>query len=186
MTFQVPTIETERLILRKLRREDLPLYYSRLWSQEAVSRYMLWQPHKTPEESAASLDKAFHRYETGEAIRFCIALKETDELIGTIDLLRFQWEEKSCSFAYMLGESFWGKGYGTEALLAALGYAFEVLDMESVTADHFADNPASGAAMAKAGMVCQRTLAAHYEKNGTLHDAVEYRITKAQWDARKE
>ena len=185
MTIHVPTIETSRLILRKLRREDLPLYYSRLWSREPISRYMLWEPHKSIEESSASIEKALKRYETGEACRFCIALKDSDELIGIIDLLRFEEETKSCSFAYMIGEDFWGRGYATEAVKAAFGFAFDGLGMDSIAADHFADNPASGAVMEKAGMVFQRQIPARYEKNGVLHDAREYRITKEQWNEKK-
>ena len=186
MTIQIPTIETARLILRKLRREDLPLYYSRLWSREPISRYMLWNPHKSLEESAASIEKAFRRYETGEACRFCVALKETDELIGIIDLLRFDDREKSCSFVYMIAEDFWGRGYGTEAVKAAFGFAFTALGMESISADHFADNPASGAVMRNAGMVWQRSIPQRYEKNGRIYDAEEYRITKEQWQRKQD
>lgn len=182
----LPTLQTHRLVLRKLRREDISLYYARLWSQEAVARYMLWQPHKTIEDSAASIEKVLKRYETGESCRFCIALKETDELIGIIDLLRFDEEKKSCSFAYMLGADFWGKGYGTEAVKAAFGFAFETLGMESIAADHFAANPASGAVMRKAGMLWQRTIPGCYEKNGQMHDAEEYRITRNQWNMQKD
>jgi len=182
----LPTLQTPRLILRKLRREDVSLYYARLWSQEAVARYMLWQPHKTIEDSAASIEKVLKRYETGESCRFCIALKETDELIGIVDLLRFDETAKSCSFAYMLGADFWGKGYGTEAVKAIFGFAFDSLGMVVISADHFTENPASGAVMRKAGMVWQRTLPDQYEKNECKFDAEEYRITKQQWNMQKD
>jgi len=185
MTVQIPTMETPRLILRKLRREDTSLFFSRLASSEEVTKYMLWIPHEDLSESAASIEKVLKRYETGESCRFCIALKESDELIGIIDLLRLDEDAKSCSFAYMLGADFWGKGYGTEAVKAVFGFAFDVLGMEVIAADHFADNPASGAVMRKAGMVWQRTLPRQYEKNGQFFDAEEYRITKQQWDMQK-
>ena len=186
MTIQIPTIETSRLILRKLQPEDLPLYYSRLWSREPLSRYMLWNPHKSMEESAASIEKALARYEEGTSCRWAIALKESDELIGIIDLLRFGEDAKSCSFAYMLGEDFWGKGYGTEAVKAAFAYAFDVLGIEVINADHFSENPASGAVMRNAGMVWQRSIPQRYEKNGRKYDAEEYRITKAQWKGKQD
>ena len=185
MTVQIPTIETPRLILRKLRREDTPRFYSRLASSAEVTKYMLWIPHRDPSESAASIEKVLKRYESGESCRWAIALKETDELIGIIDLLRFDEDAKSCSFAYMLGKAFWGKGYGTEAVKAVFAFAFDVLGMEVIAADHFTDNPASGAVMRKAGMVWQRTLPRQYEKNGRAFDAEEYRITKQQWNMQK-
>lgn len=181
MTIFLPILETPRLRLRKLTREDVPLYFSRLWSSEAVARYMLWEPHKTLEESTASLEAVLKRYETGESCRFCIAMKENDDLIGIIDLLRFDEETKSCSFAYMLGEDFWGKGYGTEALKAVIRFAFESLQLKSITADHMAANPASGAVMQKAGMVFSHVTPGKYEKNGQSQDAWVYTITRQQW-----
>ena len=186
MIVHIPTLETQRLRLRRLQSKDLPLYFSRLWSREDIARHMLWEPHKTLEESAASLQKAIQRYETGEAIRFCIALKDTDALIGIIDLLRFDEKNRTCSFAYMIAREFWDRGFATEAVKAAFAFAFDTLGIEAITADHFAENPASGAVMEKAGMVYQRTLPARYEKHGILHDAREYHITKKQWNMQKD
>ena len=81
-------LHTARLRLRKIRMTDLQNYYTRLGSSEAVTRYMLFQPHKSVEESSASIEKWLGRYEAGKCYHWAIALRETDELIGVIDLLR--------------------------------------------------------------------------------------------------
>ena len=133
------------------------------------------------EESAASIRKTLAQYETGESLRWAIALADSDELIGIIDLLGFSAGTKSCSFAYMLAEEFWNRGYGTEAASAVFSFAFETLGIDTITADHFAGNPASGAVMKKLGMVYLETQSGKYEKNGILHDAPLYRITKKEW-----
>lgn len=184
MTIQLPTLKTSRLILRKLTREDAPLYFARLGSSESVTKHMLWNPHRDISESIASIEKALRRYEEGTSCRWAIALKEDNSLIGIIDLLRFDEKDRSCSFAYMLGADFWGKGYGTEAVRAAFGFAFDVLQVEAIVADHFAENPASGAVMRKVGMTHIRTLPEKYVKNGKMHDAQEYKITAEQWYCR--
>ena len=172
---------TERLHLRKLRREDIPVYYERLGSSEAVTKYMLFPPHQDISESVESVEKALRRYEEGKCYRYCIALKDTDELIGIIEPLRFDEERDSCSFAYMLAQKFWGQGYGTEAVEAVFGFLFEKMGIERIEADHMAENPASGAVMRKVGMVKTGLEKAKYEKDGVLHDAVCYAITKEQW-----
>lgn len=174
-------LRTQRLLLRKLRMEDALPFFRRLGGSAAVTEYMLWVPHQDPSESVASIQKTLHRYETGRCFRWAIALQENDSLIGIIDLLAFDDQADSCSFAYMLGQEFWGRGYGTEALQAVLNYAFCQMGVRVVTADHFAENPASGAVMRKAGMRCVRTIPGKYRKNGIIHDAVEYRITKDDW-----
>ena len=177
----IEPIETEHLVLRKVRRDDAQTYFDRLGSSEAVTRYMLWNPHKDISESVASIEKALLRYETGKCYRWGIALREDDSLIGIIELLRLDEAANTCSFAYMLGEAFWGRGYGTEALAAALDFAFTKLKVGAVEADHMAENTASGIVMRKVGMKYQHTARAKYEKNGILHDAPTYRITAEEW-----
>lgn len=174
---------TSRLRLRKLTREDVPLYYQRIGSSSEVTKYMLFQPHGDISESAESIENVLRRYETGRCYRFCIALRQTDELIGMIEPLRFDEESSTCSFAYMLGQEFWSKGYGTEALKAVLDFLFRKMDMDRVEADHMAPNAASGAVMGKAGMIRQGIEPGKYQKDGMSCDAVCYAITKQQWMA---
>lgn len=177
-------LHTSRLRLRKLTIEDVPLYYQRIGSSEDVTRYMLFAPHRDRSESVASVEKALRRYAEGKCYRFCIALRETDELIGVIEPLRFDEEAGSCSFAYMLGRDFWRQGYGTEALSALLDFLFGEMEVERVEADHMAENAASGAVMRRVGMTLQGIVPRKYEKNGILHDAPQYAITKQQWLSR--
>lgn len=169
-------IETSRLRLRKIRMTDLQNYYTRLGSSEAVTRYMLFQPHKSVEESKASIEKWLARYEAGNCYHWAIVLKDTDELIGVIDLLRFDEVANSASFAYMLAEDCWNRGYGTEAVRAVFDFGFREMELEFIEADHMEENGASGAVMRKVGMNYQRTEPEKYEKDGRRYNAVVYRI----------
>lgn len=178
---EIQDLKTPRLVLRKLTVQDIPLFYTRLGSSETVTRYMLWQPHRDLSESAASVEKAIRRYDEGGFYRWAIALPEGNAIIGIIDLLRFEEESNSCSFAYMLGEDFWGRGYGTEALTAVLDFAFGQMRLDAVLADHFSVNAASGAVMRKVGMTHCATQPGKYEKNGISYDAEAYRITREEW-----
>lgn len=179
-------LETARLVLRKLTMEDVPQYYARLGSSEKVTEHMLWVPHKDISESVASIQKVLRRYEAGKCYRWAITLRRDASLIGVIELLGFDHAADTCSFAYMLGKDFWGKGYGTEAVEAAFSFAFSALKVSAITVDHFAENPASGAVMRKAGMQYVRTIPEKYEKHGIKHDAIEYRITKEDWDSKTQ
>lgn len=177
-------LRTPRLCLRKLQLEDAPCFFTQLGGNEQVAKSMMWIPHQTLSESEASIRKALQRYESGQFYRWAITLRESGALIGIIDLLRFDEESSTCSFAYMLSPDHWNKGYGTEAVKEVFSFAFRELEMEVITADHFADNPASGAVMRKAGMTRIGVTAAKYEKQGTLHDAVYYRISKEEWESK--
>lgn len=181
---EIQELKTPRLILRKLTMADVPLYYERLGSSAKVTEHMLWEPHKDISESVASIQKVLRRYAEGGCYRWGITLQDNGELIGIIDLLNFNEEASTCSFAYMLGEDFWGIGYGTEAVRAALAFAFTELQVDAVIADHFTSNPASGAVMRKVGMKYIRTIPEKYEKYGKKLDAEEYRITASQWNTK--
>lgn len=176
-------LQTDRLCLRRITMEDARDYYAQLGIDSDVTKYMLFQPHKDISDAVASIEKHLRRYETGRNYRWVIAGRD-DALMGVIDLLGFDEENSTCSFAYMLGRKYWGRGYGTEALEAVLAFAFGKMEMEQVQADHFADNAASGAVMRKVGMVYTGTVPGKYEKDGVSHDAPQYAITRSQWYAR--
>lgn len=173
-------LTTEHLILRKLRPEDARDYFDRIGSREEVTRYMLWKPHKSIEDSIASMEKARRGYETGTGYKWGIARKEDDRIVGVIDLLRFE-EDGSCSFAYMLTPQVWGRGYGTEAVRAVFAFGFDRMELTAIRADHMTLNGASGAVMRKAGMVWQGTTPAKYVKDGVAYDADAYAVTAQQW-----
>ena len=177
----IEPIQTQRLCLRKICREDIQDYYDRLGSSEAVTRGMLFAPHTDISQSVASIEKSLRRYAEGGSYRWAIALPQNDRLIGVIEMLRFDETDRSCSFAYMLGEDYWGKGYGSEALRAAMDFVFTKVGVEIIRADHFTTNPASGGAMRKVGMKYVKTIPNQYEKNGQQIDADLYQITKAEF-----
>ena len=175
-------MNTPRLHLRKVCREDAPRFF-RFAGSEAVTKYMFWKPHASVNESLSSIEKTLSRYEMGNCWRWGIALQETEELIGIIDLLGIDETTKSCTFAYMIAEEFWGRGYATEALRAVLNFAFGQLKLETVWGEHFGPNGGSGAVMRKVGMKYTGTEPGKYEKNGVHYDVPQYRITREEWKA---
>lgn len=167
---------TPRLKLRKLQLEDADDFFL-FASDRDVCRYMFWVPHKSVEESKSSIDTSLLRYDNQPYYRWGIALKDSDRLIGIVQLLAFDSEESCCSFAYMISKDHWGNGYGPEALRAAMNFAFTKMQIRKITADHFSENTASGAAMRKAGMVYVKTIPGKYEKDGKQYDADQYEKT---------
>ena len=170
------SLETDRLLLRQLRPEDVYEYYERLFGDADVSRFMLFEPHQDIGESLESLQRKLEKYDRGPYYCWGITEKDEDSLIGLIELLRFDEEQDSCSFVYMLGCRYWNMGYGTEALKAVFRFAFEELDVGKITADHMTKNAASGAVMRKAGMEHMGTIPEKYEKLGSKLDAESYEI----------
>jgi RimJ/RimL family protein N-acetyltransferase len=74
---------------------------------------------------------------------------------GPIGVLGFHPKEGEAApeVGYWLGRPYWGEGLATEALVAAMDWAGRDWGRRWVRASHFADNPASGAVLVKAGFL---------------------------------
>jgi len=73
---------------------------------------------------------------------------------GVVGMLGF--DEKRgprTEIGYGLGRPFWNRGYATEAVRGALRWARRDWRRNLVVAGHFADNPASGQVLCKAGFL---------------------------------
>lgn len=59
-----------------------------------------------------------------------IALRETDDLIGTIGLNNIDARNRHAAFGIGIGDKqYWGKGYGTEATGLIIRHAFQTLNL---------------------------------------------------------
>lgn len=89
-------------------------------------------------------------WNTKTRVVYAITKLEDDQLIGAISLLITEGSDGK--LGYWIGESYWGKGYCTEAATALIQFSFEKLGLNIIIADHLTMNPASGHVMEKAGM----------------------------------
>ncbi|MDB5425430.1 MAG: acetyltransferase, family [Phenylobacterium sp.] len=73
---------------------------------------------------------------------------------GVVGLLDFDHDRGSrAEIGYFLGRPYWNRGYATEAVRAALKWVKRDWRKKLVVAGHFADNPASGQVLCKAGFL---------------------------------
>ncbi len=184
----VPTLTTERLLLRSFVLED-SLDVQRLVGERDVAATTCAIPHPYKEGVAeawiGSHDKAL---KNGSGIVFAITLKDSHEfdesiLIGAIDI-RIDKAEKIGELGYWIGKPYWGCGYCTEAAKVILAYSFDVLELRSVQAFYFKDNPASGRVLQKIGMQFEAEYPRAAEKWGVLVDLVKYSIQYKTYNSR--
>lgn len=62
-------------------------------------------------------------------------------------------EEPYPELGYWFARTYWGQGYASEAVSAALDWARAHWGQRAVCSEHFIDNPASGRVLVKAGML---------------------------------
>ena len=152
------TIETKRLILRKLEISDLEQVYNNWCSDPKVSKYVTWDMHKNIEQTKEYINFKLDLYKKDYRFDWVVVIKETNEVIGEIDAVKQSLNYNLVELGYCYGSKYWNNGYATEALSAVIKYLKEVALVEKVTACHISTNPASGRVMQKAGMKYDATL----------------------------
>jgi ribosomal-protein-alanine N-acetyltransferase len=142
-----PTLETERLILRKFTQEDMESLFLILKDEE-VNKFLPWYPMNNIEETKKFYEERFAaKYEQPQAYAYAVCLK-TDNL--PIGYIKVDMEEHH-DFGYAMRKEFWRKGIATEAGMAVVEQVKKD-GLPYITATHDRNNPRSGEIMRKVGM----------------------------------
>jgi RimJ/RimL family protein N-acetyltransferase len=120
-------LETDRLVLRHLERDDLESLYA-LYRDPEIRRYFpegMLTRDETREELEWFLDGHPEHPELG---LWATILKPSDRFIGRCGLLPWTIDDRQeVEVAYLLAREFWGRGLATEAARAIVRYAFDRL-----------------------------------------------------------
>lgn len=142
-----PTLETERLILRKFTEKDMEALFLILKDEE-VNKFLPWFPMKDIEETRKFYKERYAvKYEQKQAYAYAICLKSDNFPIGYVNAAT----EEHHDFGYGLRKEFWNQGIVTEAAKAVVEQVKKD-GLPFITATHDRNNPGSGKVMQKIGM----------------------------------
>lgn len=158
----MPTLETERLLLRPFRAADAAAVAALAGSWD-VARMLARVPHPyTHEMAEAWIATHVPLWQSGEELVFCI--EYDGKMVGSIGLQRSR--EGTYELGYWLGKTWWGRGLATEAAKRVVRFAFEELGAIRMVSGHLADNPASGRVLEKCGFRYTGNSMEHCEARG--------------------
>ena len=142
----VPTLTTERLVMRAWRDDDLPAYAA-ISADPEVMRFM-GGPIGELDAWRHMAMLIGHWELRGYGLW---AVERESELIGRIGLLQpHGWP--GLEVGWLLARHAWGHGYATEAARAAAEFAWRELDAQELISLIAPDNTASAAVAARLGM----------------------------------
>ena len=139
-TFSIPTLVTDRLLLRAFRAGDVE-DYAALNADPEVLRF---RGEKPWDRGRAWRHMAFllGSWPLGGAGMWALEHRETGELVGIAGFSEpAGWP--GFELAGALARRFWGQGYATESGREALAYAFTVLEKERIISLIHPENRAS-------------------------------------------
>ncbi|MED3804699.1 GNAT family N-acetyltransferase [Lysinibacillus xylanilyticus] len=169
-----PTLETERLVLRKFTENDIEALFA-IYKDEEVNTYLPWFPLKSLEEAENFFkDKYIEAYKQSKGYKYAICLKEDNIPIGYVNVSI----EENHDLGYGLRKEFWHKGIVTEASRAVV----EQLKKDGflyITATHDIGNPRSGGVMKQLGMEYKYSFEEQWQPKDIL---VTFRMYQLNFD----
>ena len=180
MKIKVPTLETERLILRMWSKKDAPALYEYAKNPN-VGPHAGWKPHESVRESRMIISELF-------LTNMCWAIvdKKTGKVIGSIGLEedKFRPYIKSKELGYSLSEDYWKKGIMTEAAKCIIKHAFENLRLDVLMIRTGNANLRSQRVIEKCGFAYEGTLRKTYRiYDGSIREVRCYSMLKEEYKA---
>lgn len=144
-----------------------------------VTQFLSANPPVTKDEEEKWFDSLADR--THDKV-FAIVLQDDDRYIGNIGLHHIDHLHGSSETGTFIGEKeLWGKGYGTDAKMILLDYAFNALNLRRVTSKVFDFNGRSVAYANKCGYVEEGRMRQEVYKCGAYRDLIIMGVLKEEW-----
>jgi RimJ/RimL family protein N-acetyltransferase len=144
-----PTLSTERLLLRAPMHGDAERL-AELGNDVNVAAQTTAIPHPFTVAEAEQRIGRLHGEQWDREPGFVIEHRH----FGVVGAVGFRpGEHGRAELGCWLGRPFWNRGYATEACRATLDWARREWRRKLVVAGHFADNPAHGQVLCKAGFL---------------------------------
>ncbi len=181
-----PTLETERLILRKFTENDMEAFFL-IYSDEQVNQFLPWFPLKSVEETQRFFAERYAaKYKQPQAYAYAICLKKDNYPIGYMNVDM----EEHHDFGYGLRKEFWHQRIVTEAGKAVIEQVKKD-GLPYITATHDRNNPRSGGVMKNVGMKYQYSYEEQWKPKNIIVifrmyqlnlDGNTERVYKKYWD----
>ena len=122
-------LEGEKVYLSPINPEDYELYTKWLNDDKGVSKYI----DQDKKVIGITKEKEILESQAKSGYNFAIVLKESDQLIGNISLMKISFIDKIGEIGLFIGpKEEKGKGYGPEAIKLLLDYGFNALNLQNI------------------------------------------------------
>ena len=175
------TLETERIILRKFTINDAENMFKNWANDNDVTKYLVWPSHQDLNVSKNVLEQWIQKYKKIDFYQWAIELKEINEPIGSISVVKQSDDIKMVHIGYCIGKKWWNKGIVSEALKELIRFLFENVGVNRIESRFDPNNPNSGKVMAKCGMKYEGYMKQADKNNQGIVDTIYYGIVAEEY-----
>lgn len=178
-------METERLVLRRLKDGDLAEFMAYL-NDPLVARYQSWESY-TEEQAREVIERqvGVEPGTPGQWFTFAAELKETGEMIGHVALSVKRDDPRQAEIGFTFARGQQGKGLAREAAEGVLDYAFGVLGLHRVVAVTDCENVRSVALLERLGMRREGHFVENIWFKGAWGSEYLYAVLRRDWLSRR-
>ena len=189
------SIGSARLLLRQYRTSDADAlaklmavsYKDHLQPWSPPSMMMATTESEAKREAREHILTAIDKWDDGTDFRFFIILRETGEILGEIGLTQIvRGVSHSCFIGYWIGLPYINRGYATEAVVLAMEFAFEILNLHRISLWIGIGNDASLKIPEKLGLRYEGTALRALFLGDGWKDTHIFAMTLEEWENRKE
>ena len=183
---EVPTLETERLRLRPISRADHDDWLA-VWHSPGVLDYLIdFEGAPQDEVAREIIDWAERITREKSGIRWAIALKPQDRMIGSCGFHLYERRHRRAEIGYELHSDYWRRGIMSEATQAVLQFCFERLGAHRLEADVVEGNSASAALLKKVGFTLEGVWRDRVFKRGAFQSLWQFGLLAPEFHARQK
>ncbi|HLM58551.1 MAG TPA: GNAT family protein [Pyrinomonadaceae bacterium] len=178
------TIETSRLILRRLADADLDTFLAYV-NDPLVARYQTWESY-TEEQARDVIEqqKGLEPGRPGRWFTFAAELKEAKALVGHVSLSVKEADPLQAEMGFTFARHYQGRGLAREAAECVLDYAFTVMGMHRVVAITDCENERSVALLGRLGMRREGHFIENVWFKGAWGSEYSYALLRREWLSR--
>lgn len=175
-------LETENLYLRQISMDDKEEIYKQFSDCEVCQFLMDFEPLTSMEE-AEEVINWFMRPEPRNNHRWVIIRKADGAFLGTCGYHKWDKNNNICEIGYDLSSDYWGRGYMTEALKAAIKVGFENMGLNRIQGFVHVQNEKSVNLLLKLGFKQEGIIRDKHFFRGNYYDHYCFSLLKREWQS---
>ncbi|MGN7412418.1 GNAT family N-acetyltransferase [Paenibacillus sp. SAF-068] len=175
-----PELETKRLLLREIKQSDSHDIFQ-IFSSDEVTKFYDVESFSNMKQAEELIQRWNERFEKGQVIRWGIALKSDNRIIGTCGFHGWMKQHHKAAMGYELAPEFWRQDYMTEVTQRIVEYGFKKLELNRIEAFVEPENAGSRTLLEKIGFSEEGILKENYYWKNRFVDNVIYALLKKDY-----